>query len=374
MPLVNQDINSPISILSAFDADVIKECEVYLLSNDNAHFYHHPYWLNILSEETGQPFYYLISRNAENKINGILPLLRTKGIPFGPVDVLSSKRLASLPRTPFAGPVADNDNIKALLLQSVKALSGEYSDYLIQIKSTSALSNVDPSFKCIEWRKTFVKIVPPKNEDLLFAEHTQRDITRCLKRAKEHNISFKIADSLEELKKWYLLYLERMRFHRVPARSFDFFKNCWVTLYPKGMMELTIAVLNNRGSFEVLAGNVNFLFKDYYYGGFGAGNVDKSYLQFGDFLMYNEILILREKGIKFYDIGEVPASHSSLEKYKKKWGTEQVQLYHNYYGKLSDKVKEDLDFSSDTSLSTKLWRKIPLPLTAQVGKIINNRL
>ncbi|MDP4117040.1 MAG: hypothetical protein Q8903_12965, partial [Bacteroidota bacterium] len=129
MPLVNQDINSPISILSAFDADVIKECEVYLLSNDNAHFYHHPYWLNILSEETGQPFYYLISRNAENKINGILPLLHTKGIPFGPVDVLSSKRLASLPRTPFAGPVADNDKIKALLLQSVKALSGEYSDH-----------------------------------------------------------------------------------------------------------------------------------------------------------------------------------------------------------------------------------------------------
>ena len=68
------------------------------------------------------------------------------------------------------------------------------------------------------------------------------------------------------------------------------FKNCRQKLSSDGMMELTLAVKNTGSRYEILAGNINFIYKGYCYGGFGAA---KSYLPLGDFLMYNELLTLQ---------------------------------------------------------------------------------
>ena len=360
-----------IDISSSLTGSLIKEWKEYLQRNADSHFYHHPGWLEVLSEETDQPFHLIVCRNSEGVMEGLLPLLRTKGIPFGPVDVLSSKRFASLPRTPFAGPLYNSKEVCSLLLETVKKLANDNPDRLVQIKSLQPLNNADKEFKSIEWRKTYVIPVPGSDKKLTFAEHTQRDVNRSRKQAKENNIEYKIADSLSDLKKWYALYLERMRFHRVPARSFNFFNNCRQKLSSDGMMELTLAVKNNGGRYEVLAGNVNFIYNKYCYGGFGAA---KSSLPLGDFLMYNELLTLQQRNIKFYDLGEVPSGHTGLEKYKKKWGAEQIQLFHNYFGKEAVKVKNNIDFLHESSLSTKIWRLMPLHLTAKIGALVNKRL
>jgi hypothetical protein len=360
-----------IEILSSLNGTLVKELKENLQKNADSHFYHYPGWLEILSEETAQPLHLIVCRNSEGIIEGLLPLLSTKGIPFGPVDVLSSKRFASLPRTPFAGPLYNSKAVCALLLETAKKMAKENPDRLIQIKSLQPLNDTDNEFKSIEWRKTYVIPVPGRDNKFAFSEHTQRDVNRCKKQAKENNIEFKTADSLSDLKKWYMLYLERMRFHRVPARSFSFFKNCRQKLSSDGMMELTLAVKNTGSKYEILAGNINFIYKDYCYGGFGAA---KSHLPLGDFLMYNELLTLQQRNIRFYDLGEVPSGHTGLEKYKKKWGAEQIQIYHNYFGKEAAKVKSNIDFLHESSLSTKIWRLMPLHFTARIGGLINKRL
>lgn len=360
-----------VEITSSLTGPLLNEWIEYLQNNAESHFYHHPFWLEILSKETGQPFHLIICRNSGGIITGLLPLLETKGIPFGPVNVLSSKRYASLPRTPFAGPLADNDTVCSILLDAVKKLAENNPERLVQIKSFSPLNSIDAAFKSIIWRKTFILPVPQKEDEFHFAEHTKRDVNRSMKLARENNIEYKTTDSLNDLKRWYALYLERMRFHRVPARSFNFFDNCRRILSSAGLMEITLAVKNNGRSYRVLAGNINFTHKNYYYGGFGAS---KSDLQLGDFLMYNELLTLQQRNIKYYDLGEVPSGHTGLEKYKMKWGTQQVQLYHNYLGKTSNYINDNIDFFQSANLSTKVWRMVPLPVTAHIGKLINKRL
>lgn len=363
-----------VSAITDFDEAFIKECEEFLAGNENASFYHHPLWLKLLAMETLQQHYYIIYRDINGTIAGVMPLLQTKGLPFNAFGVLSRKRISSLPRTPFAGPLANNQRVGAKLIDKAIEIQNEHPDSLLQLKTNHKISYDNQNFRVMEWRKAFVKVIPGKNEPLKFEDHrAEKNILKYVKKAAQNGVKFRQADNPADLLEWYKLYLNRMRFHRVPARSFLFFTFCWEKLKPAGMMDLNLAVLENGGKEEILGGNINFKFNNVYYGAFNAGNMEKSGLMFGDFLMFNQLLMLQEKGFSRYDIGEVPAGHSSLEIYKKKWGMEQEQIYHSYYGEDAGKI-EDLDFFEGDKLSVKLWRKIPLTITAYTGKIINKRL
>jgi len=319
----------------------------YLLTNPNAKFYHHPYWLMILAKESGQSYYYIVCYNSLKKISGILPILKTKGFPFDPVAVLSSKRLSALPRTPYSGPVADDDLSYSMLLHAAIKLGEGNPEYLLQIKSLFQLDAFNPKIRSIQWRKTNIKEIPTVGESLFFNKETLRDINRSIKKAKENNLIFREATTLEELKNWYIKYLKTMRFHSVPARSFNFFKTCWEFLRPYNLLELNLVGIESGKSFHVLAGSFDFKFKDFYYGGFKGSDRRSSSLRINDFLLYNELVNMQENGIKYCDFGEVPGDHRQFDSYKKKWGVEQFQIFHNYYGAGSTlignktRIKED---------------------------------
>lgn len=367
---------STITLITDLNPGIVQDCTEYLLSKSEAKIYHHPLYLKVLSLESRQPFCIIISRNIEGKINGLMPILRTKGIPFGPNRVICSKRLSSLPRTPYAGVLADCKEAFNKILETAKELSEDYSGSLVQIKTDNFSNNYSESgFKSIEWRRTFIKEIPPKGEPIKFeSRKDERDILRDIRRANEHNVKFRNAESLDDLKNWYLLYLERMRFHRVPARSFRFFKSCWEILRPAGLMDLHLTVIGDDNSYEILSGNFNYKFRDNYFGGFKAGNMAKSYLMFGDFLMFNEMQMIQEQGFRFYDLGEVPGGSHNLERYKRRWGAGTVQIYHHYYGSDTAEISENLELSGNENLTTKMWRLVPLPVTAAIGKLINARL
>jgi len=139
-------------------------------------------------------------------------------------------------------------------------------------------------------------------------------------------------------------------------------------------MQLNLAVIEKEGSSEIISGNFNFIFRDIFLSGFKAGQLKKNNLLAGDFLVYNEILFMQENNFQFYDLGETPDNHKSLINYKLKWGAEPERVYHNFYGEKSLLVKKGLDFKGDSSLSTKLWRIMPLKVTEIAGGIINSRL
>lgn len=363
-----------VSVVTNLNDPFIKECDEFLGGCSNASFFHHPLWLKILALETLQPYCYLVCRDINGAIEGIMPLLKTKGLPFNAFGVLSRKRLSSLPRTPFAGPLTHNHSVCAKLIEKGIEIQKGDPGSLLQIKTNCKVQCNNPDFRIMEWRKAFIKNIPGKNEPLKFEDHrNEKNILKNVRNAAKCGVNFRQAESKADLLEWYKLYLNRMRFHKVPARSFLFFTYCWDLLKPVGMMDLNLAVWKNKGKEELLGGSINYKYKSVCYGAFNAGNMDKSGLMFGDFLMFSQLLMLQEQGYSHLDLGEVPAGHSRLETYKKKWGMEQVQMYHSYYGEDAGKI-EDLDFFEGDKLSTKLWRKVPLTVTACAGRIINRRL
>jgi len=363
-----------ISIQSELSPGLVTELEEYIKLHPGARFYHHPLYLKVLSLESRLPYSIIISRNSEGAINGFIYLLETRGISLGPRAVISSKRISSLPRSSISGPLTDNVSITLQLLEKAKKMCDSRAGFMLQVKTNFNINNIDSAFNSIDWRNTYIKKIPPKGADLNLKKNTKYDIKRCLMKADENKIKFREAESLNDFKEWYKLYLLIMRYHRVHARSFEFFKLCRDILKPAGLMQLNLAIIEKGSSYEILSGNFNFIFRNIYMSGFKAGQINKNNLLAGDFLVYNQILLMQERDILYYDLGETPDNHQNLINYKLKWGAEPERVFHNFYGHNAQLVKKGLDFKGDTSLSTKLWRHVPLIITEIAGKFINTRL
>lgn len=359
------------SIISNFSDSLITEVQNYLVNHPDSTFYHHPLWIKVLSIESEQNYYYIIHRNKDNGINGLLPLMTTKGLPFGILGVLGAKRLSSLPRTPLCGPLADTDFVKANLLNEAKKLSTSL-ETILQIKSACPIEDKNNiGIKSHEWRKSFLKEIPSENHDILFRDHkTERDILRNIKRAKENNIEFYEAQSIHDIHDWYEIYLEKMRFHGVPARPFVFFEACWNILKPAGLLDINLAIQKNGDSYKIFAGNFNYKFKKTCYGGFKAGNMKNAKIMYGDFLMNQEFINLQKNEYNFYDLGEVPRCSKTLERYKRKWGVSEIQLYHSYLNSENEISSEPLEFDKPESIRKRIWKHVPLSVTEKFGTIV----
>ena len=110
----NSERNLRVSIVGA---DLDLKWEEFLASHPEGTIYHHPLWLKVIEEESGQEVLKLVCTNDDNEIVGIFPLQKTKGFPFGLGGVPGSKRLSSLPRTPIGGPITIDEFATAKLIE-----------------------------------------------------------------------------------------------------------------------------------------------------------------------------------------------------------------------------------------------------------------
>ena len=64
----------------------------------------------LLQAEYGQRPVGLTLVDSRGELHGLLPLMATRGLPVLRSSGITGRRLSSLPRTPVAGPIADDPN------------------------------------------------------------------------------------------------------------------------------------------------------------------------------------------------------------------------------------------------------------------------
>jgi len=79
------------------------------------------------------------------------------------------------------------------------------------------------------------------------------------------------------------------------------------------------------------------------------------------------------KGYTSYDFGEVPGGREQLTRYKEKWGSAAVQLYHYDYPERVDS-RGDYYFTCLGNTARAAWRRLPLKTTAAIGDWIYSYL
>jgi Acetyltransferase (GNAT) domain len=357
-------------------SDFDNKIEDFLLNSSSATFYHLPKWLKVLERESNQKGVKLICVDDNDKIVGYMPLLHTRGLPAGIGGVLASRRLSSLPRTPVAGPISEDLLvIKKMIQYAIDSISNE-KNVTLQIKATrDTYKNLIDNLQCLTWREDYYKEIPPSPQKITFStSKVEKELYRSLNRAKEKGIRSRYGNSLDDLKKWYRLYLETMHFHATPARSFDFFESLWNEFNADNRMSLNLIEQSRGKKSEILTGSITFKFKDTIYGAFKGSNRKKMKYAVNDLLHYFEFSRAQKEGYRIFDMGEVQKNHLGLEHYKQKWGMKSYRLYHYYTPSHKELQEESLDPGNAGNLKKKLWHIVPLKITQSIGKSFYKRL
>ena len=370
---INQDKNYKISEESSVSD---QECIEFILAKPDRSIYFHPEWLKVLGEETNQTIIKLVCRNSTGKVEGILPMQFTKGVPLGVGGIPGAKRLSSLPRTPVGGLVVSCNEVAELLIKRAIEIADNHSKCLLQIKSyDDTLNDKLPTLSKYFWREIYITDIPKYPEEVRFGNsknHTK--IKWGVNKAIKNGVTIRYANSEKDLLAWYNLYLDTMQFHTTPPRSLRFFKSLWNNLKPKGLMQLVLAELQNGGESRIIAGSIFLTFNKVVVYAFNGSNRNDFELRPNDLIHWNVIMDSQKKGFEFYDWGEVTKGQEGLAAYKEKWSSRKVNMYHYYYPGIEMKDSEEIDSGLREGLVKRIWNLLPLKITAKIGSLIFNRL
>lgn len=351
--------------------------DAFVLAHPDATVYHHSGWLCALQEEYRQPAVHLACETPSGTRVGILPLIRTRGIPFNVGRQVTGRRLSSLPRTPLGGPLSLHSEATKLLLRAAVELTHQGPGIQLQLKTLSAdLDGLVDGLRRTPWRASYVLQLPQDPEKLRFRDAAARKRIRwALGRAARLGVEVRPAGAVAELEAWYRIYLHAMRRNAVPPRSYRFFRAMWRQLHPKGLMRLLLAERQSAGQRTLLAGAIFLQLGSTVTYSFSGCRKEHFGYQPNDAILFAAIQGACRDGFRSFDLGEVAEGHEELVRFKVKWGAEPVPLHRYYYPPVS--------FVSPRSSGTVLnpgrafeavWRLLPLPATAVLGDWAYSRL
>lgn len=368
----NRPRNSSLSIVEGNSDTHFDKWVSYIKKHNDSTIYSHPLWLKALENEYNKKSIVLFCEDENSQIRGILPLLPTSGLPFKKNEPVTAKRLASLPRTPLSGLLYDNIEARKLLLNKAVLKARDEFNALLQIKSyCPSLSDGMKEIQKIAWRESYFYELPECPSKLRFGNKKQNhNIRWAVTKAKNSGLSVREADSEKDLQNWYRLYVETMRWHIVPARSYRLFKYLWENLRPLGLMRLLVSEVMEKNKTEIIAGSMFLKYNRTIFYSFNGRNKSALALHANDLIQWEAIHKACEEGYSYYDMGEVSDGNCGLAQFKSKWGCSSAMVYHYY----NDSITTDIDIAKDMNLYKKVWQKLPLELTKNMGILINRYL
>jgi hypothetical protein len=341
--------------------------EAYAAAHPRSVVFHRAAWLRVLAREYGQRPLGLVAEDADGAVRGILPLVETRGLPLGLGSGSGGRRLSSLPRTPVAGPVADDDATTAVLVRA--AIDRVPPGAGLQLKlGGPELDAVVPELTGHPWRMNYAVDLPADPAELRFGRGRDNNRLRAaVRRALRSGLSVRPAASWNELRRWYGLYLETMRDHAVPPRRFRLFAAIWAELAPVGMAELllverggvpiagNLVVSDGRTAFYLFNGAARARLAE------GANNV----------LQFEAIQRAIATGHRRYDLGEVVEGDAGLARFKRKWGAEPERLHRYYHPAPTGPPDPGAgEPGAVRGAVERAWSRVPLSMTAGAGTVV----
>ena len=345
--------------------------EAFVNAHPDALVYHHPAWLQALEREYGQRCISLACVDAANDIRGILPLFQTRGIPMGFGGELASPRLSSLPRTPLAGPIAMDRQTRTRILQAAIQRLRQFPNTRLQIKTDNTdMDGLVEGLLRRPWRSSYVLELPSSPDKIRFGNReSHHRIKWAVNKARRNGLTTRQAESENELRAWYSMYLDRMRHNLVPARPYRFFLGLWDLLRKPGLMKLLLVEQQTQHRRTLIAGSIFLMFRKTFTYAFTGCYARHFSLHPNDLLQWEGIHRACEMGCRRYDFGEVPDEHQQLAQFKSKWCAEAKPLFHYYYPALGDTTKCSATAGGRMKkLVSTIWRRVPLFATATVGE------
>ncbi len=372
--------------------------EQFISAHPDATMFHHPGWLSALEAEYDQKCVSLACADERGRLQAILPLFYTKGMPLKLGPIATGRRLSSLPRTPIAGPLALNPEAATSIVESAIDLARSQPGVQLEIKSR--IPDLDQSVSALTrttWRPTYVGELPAVVEGAGWEDFWEnlrvpRACASCVgcrklrfgNARRQHRVNWAVnkaiklglevrdAESEEDLARWYQLYLLTMRHNAVPPRPYRLFQSLWSSLQRIGKMRLLLAEQNQGGNKKMIAGSILLQFGQTVFYAFTGCAPEDFHLHPHDILQIEAIRGACRSGYRWYDFGEVTEDHEALAQFKTKWGGDPQGLYRYYYP--APVIRTSDGGGRLAASARKIWRSLPPKATAVLGDLIYRRM
>jgi hypothetical protein len=344
--------------------------DAYVAAHTDGVVYHGAGWLRVLQREYGRAPVALALEGGDGALHGVLALMATSGLPLGRGGELAGRRLASLPRTPVAGPLADDRDGLALLVRGARDRLPPGTRLQLKL-AEPRLDGVDPQLDGRPWRLSYSRALPGPGEALRFgARRNHVRIRSAVTRATDDGVTVRPAERIGDVRAWYRLYLATMREHLLPPRPWGLFVALWEELRPRGEMRLLLA--ERRG--ELLGGSLLLMSSSTVFYAFNGSRRSALALKPNDVLQWRALHDAAAEGYARYDLGEVAEGNEGLAHFKRKWGAQPTRLHRYSFPPLAPApaavADDEHGDGAAAALVRRAWRRVPLGATALAGRLV----
>ncbi len=345
--------------------------EPFVAAHPNGTAYHHPAWTRVLEQEYSAARSVHLICESGGELRGVLSLLETRGMPFGR-GVRTGRRLSSLPRTPVGGPLAlDRVAAEALARAAIERVDG-LDGISLELKLPSNVSDLAVAgASATPWREGYYLDLPTDPDELRFGNsRNNARIGWAVRHAEKLGVAVRQAETLDDVRSWYPLYLTTMRTHLVPARPFRLFASMWNELAPKGLMRLLLAEHRSAAGVRLIAGSVFLMFGSTVAYAFNGRAGREGTMRANELMLTTAMRSACTDGYRRFDFGEVSAGNEGLADFKSKWGSQTETLSRLYHPRAPEAEAGDVAGGAGKvhRAARRVWSHAPLGLTARVGE------
>ena len=264
--------------------------------------------------------YYFAIIDNEGNIKAGLPVFYVK-------SWLTGNRLVSIPFATLCDPLTTESQEIELLLPKVFQLQQKLKARYTEIRSFHATDLFKASgLKARRYYKSHFLLLDKKPE-LLKRNFHRSCVKQRIARAIKGDLKMKIGFEQRDLLEFYRLQLMTRRRLNLPPQPYRFFQSLWNIFQPEGKISVLLAQKDGM----VIAAMMLFKFKDRVSVEYAASDYSFSKVSPNHFLFWEAIKLAYQEGYKVFDFGRTEADNKGLMVFKKRWGTEVVDLPEFYH-------------------------------------------
>jgi len=338
------------TITCVHDALDEADWEQFVESHLEASQYHALAWGGLIHRVFGHMPYYLMARDQEGQVRGVLPLIYMKSPLFG-------RFLTSMPFLNYGGVLCESADARDALLNAAAEVARGLEATHIELRQAAPLEIGWP----VRSHKVSMRLeLPQRYDDLLKAFPSK--LRSQVRRGEKEGMTSRHG-GLELLDDFYQVFARNMRDLGTPVYGKGFFKDILLTFSKEA--RICAAYLADR---PVAAGFVI---------GFRQtleipwASSDRRYARFApNMALYNAALRYAcTEGYREFDFGR-STINSGTYRFKEQWGAKPLALYWYYWLSKETKLPELNPQNPKYQLAIRMWQQLPVPVTKFVGPAI----
>ena len=234
---------------------------------------------------------------------------------------LTGRRLVSIPFATLSDPLVSTEDQWRAMTDSAISISKELKSDYLEIRTNNFNGNIPAGrFGLIDlYRHHYIPL--DRDLDQIRKSFDRTCVRQRISRAEKSGVTVHPVSTEKELSEFYRLYLKTRKRLQLPPQPYRFIRSLWEQFSPD---KVSVRLASYKG--ENIAGILLFRFRDRVSAEFMV--MDERFLSVSPnhLLFWEAIKETWEKKYRIFDFGRTTANNASLLDFKRRWGTEEVDL------------------------------------------------